>query len=117
MMPRTLPVLAVAAACALAGAARAEVLDGCGPQAEIARSLAEGYDERPVAHGLQQDGTLLEVFATERGETFTVVIAGPTGTGCIVALGTSWEGTPPRDALAETRATSPQPLLLAAPRR
>lgn len=67
---------------------------GCHQPKEIARLLSTDFSERPVAFGLQQDGTLMQIFASKTGETWTVVLTTPTGLSCIVAEGTRWENLP-----------------------
>lgn len=67
---------------------------GCHQPREIARLLSTDFSERPVAYGLQQDGTLMQIFASKTGETWTVVLTTPTGLSCIVAEGTRWENLP-----------------------
>jgi hypothetical protein len=67
---------------------------GCHQPKEIARLLSTDFSERPVAFGLQQDGTLMQVFASKAGETWTVVLTTPRGLSCIVAEGRRWENLP-----------------------
>lgn len=78
-----------------AAAARAdEESVGCSHPKDIARLLSGDFSERPVAYGLQQDGTLMQIFASKTGETWTVVLTTPSGLSCIVAEGTRWENLP-----------------------
>ena len=66
----------------------------CHDASEIARQLTAKYDEAPVAFGLQSNGNLLQIYASEKKSTWTVVSTTPSGTSCIVAAGKRWESRP-----------------------
>ncbi len=66
----------------------------CHNATEIAKQLSSKYDEAPVAFGLQSNGNLLQVYASEEKNTWTVVSTTPNGLSCIVAAGKSWESRP-----------------------
>lgn len=66
----------------------------CHKASEIAKQLGSKYDEAPVAFGLQSNGNLLQVYASEDKGTWTVVSTTPAGVSCIVAAGKSWEDIP-----------------------
>lgn len=90
-----LGIVAGAAAVMTTTSARAdEESVGCHAPQEIARLLSADFSEKPVAYGLQQDGTLMQIFASKTGETWTVVLTTPAGLSCIVAEGTRWENLP-----------------------
>jgi hypothetical protein len=63
----------------------------CGPADQIARQLHERYDEEPVAYGVEANGVLLEVYASDEGRTWTIVVTKSPKASCIVAAGRSWE--------------------------
>ena len=56
--------------------------------------LSKGYSERPVAFGVQGDGSLMQIFASKEGNTWSVVLTNPSGVSCIVADGVRWESLP-----------------------
>lgn len=87
-------VAGMAAALATTSARADEESVGCHAPQEIARLLSADFSEKPVAYGLQQDGTLMQIFASKTGETWTVVLTTPTGLSCIVAEGIRWENLP-----------------------
>ncbi|HMR29518.1 MAG TPA: hypothetical protein PKA13_06540 [Geminicoccaceae bacterium] len=90
-----LGIVAAAAALMATTPARAdEQSAGCHAPKEIARLLSTDFSEKPVAYGLQQDGTLMQIFASKTGETWTVVLTTPAGLSCIVAEGIRWENLP-----------------------
>ncbi len=66
----------------------------CGEHDFVAGYLQERFDERPVSLGLQADGRILQVFASDRTGTWTIVTTTPRGMSCIVAGGEAWEDLP-----------------------
>ena len=66
----------------------------CHDSGEIAKQLDSKYDEAPVAFGLQSNGNLLQVYASNEKGTWTVVSTTPGGLSCIVAAGKRWEALP-----------------------
>lgn len=66
----------------------------CHDAAEITKQLSQQYDEAPVAFGFQPNGNLLQVYASSRNDTWTIVTTTPAGVSCIVAVGTRWEMLP-----------------------
>jgi hypothetical protein len=61
----------------------------CAERATIVAKLV-GYREEPEAIGLNNDGTLLEVFVSPQG-TWTVLVSSPQGQSCIAAVGEAWQ--------------------------
>ena len=75
------------AACLAAQPAWAE----CLPLKEFAKRLQAKYHEVPVARAIQA-GLPIVVFASEGGQTFTIVAILESGkTACTLAAGTDWE--------------------------
>jgi hypothetical protein len=66
----------------------------CHDATEIAKQLGAKYREAPVAFGLQTNGNLLQVYASDEKRTWTVVSTTPAGMSCIVAAGKGWESLP-----------------------
>jgi hypothetical protein len=84
---------------AFAGSAQPQTMPSgvrmpCHNANEIAKQLGSKYDEAPVAFGLQSNGNLLQVYASEDKGTWTVVSTTPAGLSCILAAGKSWEALP-----------------------
>lgn len=58
--------------------------------------LSQRYGERPVAVGVTDTGQLLEVYATEDGATWTIIVTGPprerggARKTCLVGAGSDW---------------------------
>jgi hypothetical protein len=59
------------------------------------RSWAAGNAE---TLGLQSNGNLLQVFASEATGTWTLVTMHPSGTACLIGAGDSWEISPKPNA-------------------
>ena len=63
----------------------------CGPRTELVKQLANKYREAPVAVGLANSGTLVEVLTSDSGSTWTILLSRPDGTSCLVAAGEEWQ--------------------------
>jgi hypothetical protein len=73
------------------GAADAQMPNACGDRSKIVKRLDSGYSEKPIAMGLAVNGSVVEVFASNKG-SFTIIATQPTGVSCILVTGESWEG-------------------------
>jgi hypothetical protein len=63
----------------------------CASDEAVSKELESRYGEVPVARGLASDGKLLQVFASEDGISWTVVLTRPDGVSCIAATGRFWQ--------------------------
>lgn len=63
----------------------------CGKRTDLLGQLAGRWQEAPVAMGLKDDGSMLEVVASADGSTWTLLITQPSGASCVVATGERWE--------------------------
>lgn len=66
----------------------------CAVHGKMTEHLGAKYTEAPKSLGLANDGKVLEVFATEDGESWTMVVTAPEGMSCIVAAGKYWQHVP-----------------------
>lgn len=86
-------------ACAImlfAGAVNAQEASVCFEErAEVVFSLAETYDETPAFRAITKKGSVLEVFKTADGLTWTILVTTPDGTICLTSAGVAWEAVPP----------------------
>ncbi len=87
-----LGIAAAAMTLALAPTAQAQQ-QICEKRADIMRHLADKYDERPVAMGVQPNGTILEIVASKMG-TWTIIVTAPTGVSCAMTAGEAWQAHP-----------------------
>jgi len=85
--------LAVTTVLSVDGAAAA---GRCTDQDKVARLLQDKHDENPVSLGLASSGKLVQVFSTEDGATWTLVLTDPDGTSCVVASGRYWQTVAPK---------------------
>ncbi|MGH6882770.1 hypothetical protein [Hypericibacter sp.] len=75
--------------------APAKAEPACGHRADVLKELSERYKEASVALGLASNGSLLEVFSSNGGATWTIIATSPSGTSCLVAAGEDWQPTKP----------------------
>jgi hypothetical protein len=74
--------------------AAAQVTQACGKRADIIKHLAGQYEERPIAIGLADNGSLVEILASTDGATWTLIFSLPNGVSCLVATGHDWQTAP-----------------------
>ena len=60
----------------------------------VARELSEKHREKTVGMGLADNGGVLELFTSEGGETWTVLLTMPNGASFVVGTGKAWAGKP-----------------------
>ncbi len=60
------------------------------PRADVVEQLGAQYAEAQTAVGVTQEGGVIEVFATDDGSTWTLVLTKPDGTSRVVAAGETW---------------------------
>ncbi len=63
----------------------------CARWTDIRDKYAAKHHEVPVSSGVVTDKLALQVLASPDGATFTVVLVGADGMGCIIAVGKGWE--------------------------
>ena len=61
------------------------------PHQQVVKVLRDRYDEAPAFIGLATGGAVVEVFTSEDGSTWTIVMTLPNGLSSIIAAGESWE--------------------------
>ena len=76
-------------------AVRRQSRAGLRPSCGRAEAVSERYKEAPVALGLASNGDLLEVFSSDNGSTWTIIVTSPNGTSCLVAAGQDWQPAKP----------------------
>lgn len=84
------PTLAVLACAAALPALPAQAQQTCLPRDSIVEVLDETYSEALIGRGLQNADSLLEVFTTEDGASWTIIQTFPDGLSCVMATGTNW---------------------------
>jgi hypothetical protein len=74
----------------MAFAAFAQPAPGCVERAIVVQRMAETYGEVLVNQGINQRG-LVEVFASPKTGTWTIIITKPDGVSCFLTAGELWE--------------------------
>ena len=79
----------------------AQVPSNCAPRDHVAGRLSEKYQERVQAMGLDAQGNLMELWASEGG-TWPIIVSLPNGLSCLVGSAQAF-GTfaPSHDAFEE----------------
>ena len=99
-MPRRRYVWARLAACAAAACLSASADHSaqagpeCGRRADIEIYLDRSKGEKTIVLARAGD-VVVEVYASARGETWTLTIVGAGGVACIIRSGTDWESYQP----------------------
>lgn len=62
---------------------------------QVVKVLGARYGEAPVARGLTQTGSLVEVFAAADGDTWTIVMTNPQGVSRVASSGVAWTDVRP----------------------
>lgn len=68
--------------------------NACFERSALIKHLNGKFGEAPVAAGLAANGSVLEVFTSPDGLTWTIVLTQPDGATCVMASGESWMGIP-----------------------
>lgn len=74
--------------------AEAQTQAPCANRDQIVARLEAGYGETLQSMGLNQNSSLLEVYASEETGTWTILVTRPDGIACLIAAGQMWDGTP-----------------------
>ena len=59
---------------------------------ELSSMLGQRLAEMSVARGLGANGRMVEIYATDDGTTWTMVVTTPDGQSSVVASGEAWAG-------------------------
>lgn len=70
----------------------ASAQSACFERATLMKHLDGKFSEAPVAAGLAANGSVLEVFSSADGNTWTIVLTQPNGATCVMASGEAWMG-------------------------
>jgi hypothetical protein len=88
--PRLLSLAALAVMAASAGAP-AEAQMVCGERAAIVAQLERKYGETRRSIGLQQDRAVVEVYASDKTGSWTILLTDTAGKTCLIAAGEAFE--------------------------
>ncbi len=62
----------------------------CFDRTTVIDRLSRDYAERPVAMGITQADSVLEILVSKNGRSWTVIVTGTTGLTCLIAAGKKW---------------------------
>ena len=71
----------------------------CGQRDEIVKKLNDKYDEHQYILGLKRDQSLMEIFKSKDGDTWTVLVSYPTGRSCLLFGGAYLEIMTPKKVI------------------
>jgi hypothetical protein len=104
-----MPALVAGIALPAAAQDRAMPFSTCGEQAYVTGYLRDQFQEVPVSLGLQADGRMLQIYASEETGSWTMVSTTANGTSCIVAVGEAWQVLPSGPLAEILQGSKPQP--------
>ena len=73
----------------LAGTAHAQAV--CGKRTDIVKQLEKKYGETRKSVGVQQGRGVVEVYASEKTGSWTILVTNPRGMTCLMAAGEAFE--------------------------
>ncbi len=63
-------------------------------RSKVVRNLANKFDEHPTAIGLADNGSVIELFKSTDGSTWTIITTLPNGYSGMVVSGEAWMPVP-----------------------
>jgi hypothetical protein len=66
----------------------------CAARNDLSQALEQRYAEVPVAVGLVDTKTIIEIFARADGDTWTIVTSRADGMSCVLGAGKAWQLLP-----------------------
>ncbi len=66
----------------------------CADRDTVIERLASEFAEHPVALGIANDGSVVEVLSSATRGGWTLIVTRPDGTACMIAAGENWEAIP-----------------------
>ena len=76
---------------AMAPPTQATAQVACGYRDAITTVLSERYGETQMALGVQNAGSIVEVWTSKDTGTWTILMTRPNGTSCLMASGEGWQ--------------------------
>ncbi len=89
-MHKIIAMIATLGMCLVASTAMAQGQPQCGERDNVLMLLAKKYQETPIAAGVTNTGSLVEVLAAHKGDTWSLIVTTPQGMSCLVAAGEGW---------------------------
>lgn len=93
------PILPILAALWLAiyppNLPHAQAESACVDRASTAQTLSDKYQEEPTGAGLHVGGIVLELYVSDKGNTWTIIVVYPDGCAALLATGEAWQSHTP----------------------
>lgn len=89
-----LPIKSAALACTalmFAASTPAQAQMVCGARADIVKQLEKKYGETRQSMGLQQGRGVVEIYASSKTGSWTILVTDPRGKSCLMAAGEAFE--------------------------
>ena len=83
---------AICAALFLLPATSAYAAGECGARQLMVETLAQKFEENPIALGVVSTGAVLEVFVSKEG-TWTILATSTDGNSCVLSVGVGWDSS------------------------
>jgi len=93
-------LLAVAAAMVTVSAATTaearQARQVCDKRTDVLTHLSKKYSEKPTAVGVTANGGIVELLSEKDGKTWTLIVTMPNGISCLIAAGSDWVTSTPK---------------------
>lgn len=76
------------------GAVSADTDRLCADRGQVVTMLSEHYGETVLGGGLHSDNSIVELWLSERQQTWTILLTTSSGQSCVIAVGTDWDMVP-----------------------
>ncbi len=63
----------------------------CGDRTQVVQSLSKKYGETRQGIGLGRNNGIMEIYASDKTGTWTILVTLPNGQACLIAAGESYE--------------------------
>ena len=85
--------------------AHADEAPTCLPYADMKKAIADNFGAAPAGSGIMESGkSVLMIFASPKGDTWTATMLNPDGSACLMAHGTDWmDVIPPQFSMKDRR--------------
>ena len=94
---RALAATAVALGLLLQTAGPVQAQPVCMPRDDLRGELRKQFAEAPTAGAIANNGALVQLFANRDRSSWTLVMARPGGTSCVLVAGEDWNELPDRE--------------------
>lgn len=69
--------------------------NNCAPREIVSANLTKKFGESRIAYSVSQKGVIIEIYASDKDGTWTIITTTPTGISCQIMHGTDFESVNP----------------------